>query len=240
MLKRHGRGWLGGAIVALLAASLPLAADPINVTGQTTASLNTDDALFFTLASYNFAYDARLFGLPVLATGMSFSFVTSSPPPSGMWDALLETPGGSVIAVFPGSLEFVATGSYHSGSYTGPVGVIQGSLALSSAESQEVGDSPVVLVLQNLGSAVTIGLPPYDIQHDLTVTLSGNGLSVGAVVGAVGLADPPGPDVPEPGSGWLFAGGAVLCWAAARRRLSRARAVEIARLPPSSRPPATV
>jgi len=46
--------WRRGAI-ALLAASLPLAASPIDVTGQTTASLNTDDALFFTLATYGCA-----------------------------------------------------------------------------------------------------------------------------------------------------------------------------------------
>lgn len=118
------------------------------------------------------------------------------------------------------------------------MGVIGGSLALSSAESQEVGDSPVVLVLQNLGSTVTIGLPPYDIQHDLTVTLSGNGLSVGAVVDGVTLADPPDPGIPEPGSGWLLAAGVALCWAAARRRVLSCARAESAVCPLlSSRPP---
>jgi hypothetical protein len=208
-------GWQGGVAFVLLAAGLPLAASPINVTNQTTASLNTDDALFFTLATYGFAEDAAEFGLSALPSVVSFGFVTGSPGPSGYWDALLETPGGSVIATFPDFLEF-QTAQYQSVDYTGPVGEIEGSITLSSAESQQVGDSPVVLVLQNLGSTATVGLPPYSIAHDLTVTLSGDGLSTGAIVTEVTLADPPGPGVPEPGSGWLFAAGAALCCAGAR------------------------
>jgi hypothetical protein len=214
-------GWQAGAVVALLAASLPLAAGPLNVTSQTTASLNTNDALFFTLATYNFAQDAATFGLPTLPTVVSFSFVTSSPGPSGYWDALLETSSGSVIATFPDFMEY-ETALYQSGSYTGTVGEIEGSLTLSSAQSQAIGSSAVVLVLQNLGSTVTVGLPPYSIAHDLTATLSGNGLSVGGVVTQVNLDDPAPPGVPEPGPGWLLAG-AALCWTAAiaLRRLRR-------------------
>ncbi|MGO9230722.1 MAG: hypothetical protein ACLQKA_16145 [Bryobacteraceae bacterium] len=206
----------GVVVVLLLAAGLPLVASPIAVTNQTTASLHTDDALFFTLATYGFAEDAAEFGLPVLPTLVSFGFVTSSPGPSGYWDALLETPGGSVIATFPDLMEF-ETAQYQSAGYTGPVGVLEGSLTLSSAEAQQVGDSPVVLVLQNLGSTATVGLPPYSIAHDLTVTLSGSGLTTGAVVDGVTLADPAPPGVPEPGSGWLLAAGAALCCATARR-----------------------
>jgi len=203
----------------VLAASLPLAASPLNVTNQTTATLNTDDALFFTLATYNFAEDAAAFGLPTLPGVISFSFVTSSPAPAGYWDALLETPAGSVIATFPEYMEF-ETVQYQSSRYTGPVGEVAGSLTLSSAEAQQVNDSPVVLVLQNIGSTVTVGLPPYNIAHDLTATLSGHGLTTGAVVNGVTLADPPGPDAPEPGSVWLVAGGAALAWAA-RKRMRR-------------------
>jgi hypothetical protein len=206
-------GWHASAVIALLAAALPLAAGPLNVTTQTTASLNTNDALFFTLATYNFAQDAAAFGLPAAPTGVSFSFVTSSPGPSGYWDALLETSGGSEIAAFPDFMEY-ETALYQSGSFTGTVGEIEGSITLSSAESQQIGSSAVVLVLQNLGSTVTVGLPPYSIAHDLTATLSGSGLSVGGVVTQVILDDPAPPGVPEPGPGWLLAGAAA-CWAAA-------------------------
>lgn len=212
-LRNGVGGWKAGAVVALLAAGLPLAAGPLNVTTQTTASLNTNDALFFTLATYNFAQDAAAFGLPTAPTVVSFSFVTSAPGPSGYWDALLETTGGSVIAAFPDFMQY-ETAQYQSGSHAGTVGEIEGSLTLSSAESQEIGSSPVVLVLQNLGSTVTVGLPPYSIAHDLTATLSGHGLSVGGVVTQVNLDDPAPPGVPEPGSGWLLAG-AALCWAVA-------------------------
>ena len=71
-------------------------------------------------------------------------------------------------------------------------------------------------MLQNLGPPATVGLSSYTIAHDLTVSLSGGGLSTGAPAVEATLDDPPPPgDVPEPGSGWLLAGGAALCWAAA-------------------------
>jgi hypothetical protein len=213
-LRNAGLAWQVGLLAAVLAAGLPLAASPLNVTNQTTASLNTDDALFFTLATYGFAADASALGLPTLPSGVSFSFVTSSPAPGGPWDALLETPAGSVIATFPEFIEFEPA-EYQSADYSGPVGDLAASITLSPAQSQALfGNASIVLVLQNIGSAVTIGLPPYTIAHDLDATLSGDGLSTGAVVDGVTLADPPGPGVPEPGAGWLFAGGAALCWAA--------------------------
>jgi len=68
-----------------------------------------------------------------------------------------------------------------------------------------------VLVLQNLGPTATVGLSSYTIAHDLTVSLSGGGLSTGAPVVQVTLDDPPPPGVPEPASAWLLAGGAALC-----------------------------
>ncbi len=202
-------------VIALLAASLPLAADPINVTNQTTASLTTHDALFFTLATYGFAIDANEFGISPYPAVVSFSFVSSSPGPGGLFDAVLETPSGSVITAFPDFLEF-EPGEYQSASYSGPVGEIEASLALAPALSQQLfSGASAVLVLQNLGPTATTGLSSYTIAHDLTVSLSGGGLSTGAPVVQVTLDDPPLPGVPEPGSGWLLAGGAALCWAAA-------------------------
>ena len=137
---------------------------------------------------------------------------------------MLETPGGSVLATFPELLEFIP-GQYQGASYHGPVGVIEGSLTLSPALSQQLfSGASVVLVLQNLGPAASVGLSSYAIAHDLTVSLSGGGMSTGAPVVQATLDDPPPPTVPEPGSGCLLAGGVALCWAAsvamkrARRR----------------------
>ena len=174
----------GGAVIALLAASLPLAAGPINVTNQTTASLNADDALFFTLATYGFGIDANEFGISPYPAVVSFSFVSSPPGPGGLFDAVLETPGGSVIAPFPELLEFVP-GQYQGASYSGPVGEIEGSLKLSPALSQQLfSGASAVLVLQNLGPEASVGLSSYAIAHDLTVSLSGGGLSYRCARGA--------------------------------------------------------
>jgi len=217
---RSPRGWdsglLAGAVLTLLAASLPLTASPINVTSQTTASLNSDDALFFTLATYGFAVDAAAYGRSPYPAVVSFSFVTSSPGPGGFFDALLETPGGSVVAPFPGLLEF-APAQYQGAAYSGPVGEIEASLTLSPALSQSLfSGASAVLVLQNLGPTASVGLSSYTIPHDLTVSLSSGALTTGAPVVKAILDDPPPPgDLPEPGTGWLLAGGAALTWAAA-------------------------
>jgi hypothetical protein len=222
-LRQWGSGGRAWGLIALLAASLPLAANPINVTNQTTASLNTDDALFFTLATYGFAIDAAAFGLAPYPAVVSFSFVSSAPGPGGLFDAVLETPSGSVVAAFPDLLRFVPA-QYQGAYYSGPVGEIEASLTLSPALSQQLfSGASAVLVLQNLGPTASVGLSSYSIPHDLTVSLSGGGLSTGAPVVEATLDDPPAPPgVPEPGSGWLLAGGAALCWAAAAT-MKRAR-----------------
>ncbi len=214
--RNWGGGWRDGLVIALLAASLPLAASPINVTNQTTASLNPDDALFFTLATYGFAVNGAAFGISPYPALVSFSFVTSSPGPGGPFDAVLETPSGSVIAAFPGLLEF-APAQYQGAYYSGPAGEIEASLVLSPALSQQLfSGASAVLVLQNLGPTASVGLSSYTIPHDLTMSLSGGGLTTGAPVVEATLDDPPPPgSAPEPGSGRLLAGEAALCWATA-------------------------
>jgi hypothetical protein len=229
ILRNSVRGWRSGGLIALLAASLPLAASPLNVTNQTTASLNTDDALFFTLSTYGFAADATAFGLSPYPTVVSFSFVTSSPPPGGTFDALLETPSGSVAAEFPDLLEFVPA-QFQGAYYSGTVGAVEASVTLSPTLSERLfSGASVLLVLQNLGPTASVGLSSYTIAQDLTVSLSGGGLSTGAPVVQALLADPPPPgEVPEPGSGWLLTFGAALSFAAAAamrraRRLKRSQ-----------------
>jgi hypothetical protein len=201
--------------IALLSTALPVSASPINVTNQATTSLNTDDALFFTLATYGFAVNAAAFGISPYPAVVSFGFVSGSPGPGGDFDAVLETPDGSVLAEFPDLLEF-APAQYQGANYSGTVGEIEATLTLSPALSRQLfSGASAVLVLQNLGPAATVGLSSYTIPHDLTVSLSGGGLTTGALVVEATLDDPPPPGgAPEPGSGWLLAGGAALCWAA--------------------------
>jgi len=222
-LRNWGAGWPRFGALALLTVSWPLVASPINVTNQTAVSLSTDDALFFTLATYGFAVDAKAFGFSPYPAVVSFEFVTGVTDSGGPFDALLETPSGSVIAAFPGFLEFLPAqfqGAYHSG----PVDDIEATLALSPALSQQLfSGASAVLVLQNLGPAASLGLSSYTIPQDLTVSLSEGGLTTGAIAVEATLDDPPPPGgVPEPGSGWLLAGGAALCWLAAVARLARA------------------
>jgi len=205
-------GWLIKAVGLLLAASVPLAADPINVTNQTSASLATDDALFFTLATSGFAVDAKAFGLSPYPSVVSFSFVTSTPAPSSLFDAVLETPSGSVSALFPDLLEFIPA-QYQGTYYSGPVGEIEGSLTLSAALSQQLfSGGSAMLVLQNLGPEATVGLSSYTIPHDLMVSLSSGGMTVGAPVVQAFVDDPPPPpsETPEPGTRCLMAVAALM------------------------------
>jgi hypothetical protein len=216
ILPHGSRGRQLCVVLALLAAvSFPMAASPLNVTQQTTATLNTNDALFFTLATYSFAVNAAKLGLPTLPSAVSFSFVTNSPGPSGDWDVLLETPDGTVVATFPALMKFVTAEYAIDGNPSVSVGYIGGSISLTSAQSQALfGNAAIVLVLQNLGSTSTVGLSSYSIAHDLTANVFGSGLSTGGVVTKVTLDDPAPPGVPEPRSAWLLVA-AALCMAGA-------------------------
>jgi len=198
-------------------AGLPLAASSIDLNGQTTVWVDTGGALVFTLASYGFGAQAAANALSPYPTAVSFSFVSAFPGPRGPFDALLEAPGGSGIATYPELLEFVP-GQYQGAYYAGQVGVLEGSWALTPALSQKLfSGRSAVLVLRNLGPAAGLGLSSYTIAHDLTVSVFGGGLSTGAPVVQAMVEDPAPADAPEQGSGWLLAGGAVLCWAAAHR-----------------------
>ena len=216
-LRCNPDGWRrAGAVAGLLVATLPLAASPIDITRQTAASLHTGDALFFTIATYGFGAKAAMLGLSPYPSVVSFSFVSGFPAPDGLYEAVLETPGGGVIAAFPEMLEFVP-GEYQGAGYSGQVGVLEGSLTLPAGISRQLfSRSSAQLVLQNLGPPASLGLSSYTIAHDLTVSLWGGGLSAGAPVVEATVDAVPPPTVPEPGSGWLLAGVAALSWVAAQ------------------------
>ena len=213
--------WCG---LAVLLSALPLAAGTIeiDVSAQVSALLNTGDALWFTVPSWNFGINAAHYGLPEYPTSVGFVFVTASEDSLAQFEAVLVSGDGSVSVSFGAPLSFVPA-MFQGSAYSGAVSVLEGSLQISEMRSQQLfGSSPAVLILPNTGPALTVGLPPYTLQQDLNVSLGGSGLSVGARLGGVALmADPPDPpDVPEPGSGLLLLGGGALLWALSRLRRS--------------------
>jgi hypothetical protein len=213
--------------LAVILCALPLAAGIIetDVSAQVSASLNTGDALWFTVPSWNYGINATHYGLPEYPTSVGFVFVTASEDSLAQVEAVLVSGDGSVSVSFGAPLSFVPA-MFQGSSYSGAVSVLEGSLQISETLSQQLfGSSPAVLTLFNTGPAVTVGLSPYTVQQDLNVSLGGSGLSVGARLGGVALmADPPDPpdppDVPEPGSGLLLLGGGALLWALSRLRRS--------------------
>ena len=224
--------WCG---LAVILSALPLGAGTINVSAQVSALFDTGDELSFTVPSWNFGINAANFGLPEYPTSVEFLFVSDSVDLPAQVEAVLESGDGSVSVSFDAPLSF-ETGMSQGSGYSGAVSVLDGSLHLSEALSQQLfGSSAAVLMLLNTGPAVTVGLPPYTLQHDMNVSLGGGGLSVGAPPGRVSLVDPPlggvapmdppdppdPPGVPEPGPAVLLLGGGALLWALARLRQSQ-------------------
>ena len=213
--------WCG---LAVILSALPLAAGTIesDVSAQVSALLNTGDALWFTVPSWNFGIDAAHYGLPEYPTSVGFVFVTVAEDSLAQFEAVLVSGDGSVSVSFGAPLSFVPA-LFQGSPYSGAVSVLEGSLQISETSSQQLfGSSPAVLILLNTGPALTLGMPPHTLQQDLNVSLGGSGLGVGAPLGGVALmADPPDPpDVPEPGSGLLLLGGGALLWALSRLRRS--------------------
>ena len=213
--------WCG---LAVILSALPLAAGTIesDVSAQVSALLNTGDALWFTVPSWNFGINAAHYGLPEYPTSVGFVFVTVAEDSLAQVEAVLVSGDGSVSVSFGAPLSFVPT-LFQGSPYSGAVSVLEGSLQISETSSQQLfGSSPAVLILLNTGPALTLGMPPHTLQQDLNVSLGGSGLGVGAPLGGVALmADPPdAPDVPEPGSGLLLLGGGALLWALSRLRRS--------------------
>jgi hypothetical protein len=224
--------WYG---LAVILSVLPLGAGTIDVSTQFSALLNTGDQLSIAVPYWNFSIAAANFGLPVYPTQVGFTFVSVPQDSPGQFEAILQSGDGSVWVSFGEPLSFVP-GMFQGAGYRGAVSVLDGSLQLSEALSQQLfGSSAAVLFLLNTGPAVTVGLPPYTLQRDINVSLGGGGLSVGARLGGVALVeapmggfammdslDAPEPsDVPEPGSGLLLLGGGALLWALARLHKSQ-------------------
>ena len=212
--------WYG---LAVILSVLPLGAGTIDVSTQASVFLGTGDALSFTVPSWNFGIDAAKFGLAEYPTQVGFMFASLPEGSPGQFEVVLESGDGSVSVSFGTPLSFTS-GIFQGTGYGGAVSVLDGSLQISEALSQQLfGSSAAVLMLLNTGPAVTVGLPPYGLQRDMNVSLGGGGLSVGARLGGVALMDSESDpaEAPESNSGVLLLGGGALLWALARLRRAK-------------------
>jgi len=172
--------------------------------------LGPGDELIFQIDTSGYFANALRYGAPLLPSHVDLTFV-SAPIADSSFSARLQSADGTVSVSFPALLSF-QPGYFQGSGYSGPASTIYGGLSLPAATSSALFRDPkLFLYLQNAGDAVEIGLPPYGLSQDLTLSLTGGGLSVGArVSGAPNFVS----QAPEPATNlMLLGGGAGLCLA---------------------------
>jgi hypothetical protein len=221
-----------GIYLALLAAPA-LLAGTIDVSSDTSATLETGDSLAFQVLSSSFSTDAQSFGLPIYPTAISFALTTAPLVGAGDFQATLQSADGSISVAWANPIAFTG-GSLQSFGYSGAVSTANGYLQLSPQLSVSLFSASPILTLTYTGPDVTLGLASYSLRQDMHVSLGGGPLTVGALQGSVTLETPESlvltplvldlsgprgpsfggfttdPAVPEPGSALLFVGGAAL------------------------------
>jgi hypothetical protein len=203
--------WRFGIILCLVA--IPTIASTIDVSTSATAVLHTGDSLSFAVAGWNFVSNAAGLGLPEYPTEVGFG-LASAPETAGQLSAVLQSHDGSLSMAFGPPLHFIP-GWFQGFWYQGAAGTVEGTISLTPSFSQELFAGPgAILTLTNTGPDMTIGLPPYTLQQDLNVSLSGGGLDLGAPQGRVSLNEAGGATaaVPEPASSALFGSAAALLY----------------------------
>lgn len=218
-------------ILALFCASLaPLHAGNIDVTADSQVTLQNSDSLTFGLGVWNYAsaasdaglaspYPAEIsFTLGAMPEGLPTSAIpgtSATYTPGMLFRATLESLDGSIsmplfdsnaaLLGLPDGDLVVTTGFRSGGSYTGPISVLNATVALSSAEAAELFSAAALqpwseafdIRLVNVGDDITFGYSGAAITSAVTASLSSAGgtLSVGAMPLQVELQD-----CPEPGT----------------------------------------
>jgi hypothetical protein len=223
-------------VVCLLTLAAHLAASTIDVSAQPSVTLRSGDTLNFLFSWSSYANFAAAAGLSPYPASVSFNFISMPVTAAGQFTADLQSTTGASSAAFPGTLAWT-NGYLSSSSYTGSVSALTGAVSLSPALSQSIFTGPQAeLVLTYTGADVSVGVQGRTIRQDLTVSLIGNGMSIGGMVYSAALDPPaafgPGPlissalpvSAPEPSAALLVAAGATLCALAGILRRFRARA----------------
>jgi hypothetical protein len=207
-----------------LAARLP--ANTIDVSLQPVQLLQSGDSLTFVFTDISYAQHAAAMGMAASPSQIFFSLISAPVGSTGQFTAGVESADGSASTIFPGPVGWTS-GAVELSGYDGAASVLMGSLTLSNTLSQQIfAGSEAELTLMYAGPDVTVGLPGYSLKNDVTITLAGGGLSVGAMDYGVTLTSDEGVIAPEPDPvAMLVIAGVLLCAASgALKRFGRLRA----------------
>jgi hypothetical protein len=199
-------------VIGLWALSPGLWATPIDVSLQPALLLQSGDSLTFLFSDSSYAQHASAMGLAASPSQIFFNLISVPVDSAGQFTAGVESADGSASALFPEPLGWTS-GTVQTSGYDGPASVLMGSLMLSSTLSQQLfAESTAELTLTYAGPDVTVSLPGYSLENDLTITLASASLSVGAMNYSVTLDSGGGVAAPEPDPVvMLVATGLLLC-----------------------------
>jgi hypothetical protein len=188
-------------------AVCPLAAGTImDVSTHASQQMNPGDTLYFLVSNLS---------LHTSVDTVEFQFVTLPIDPSAQVEAELTSRDGTVSIAFA-SLQ-IAGGTFTGSAYQGAISAISGNLQLPATVSQEIfQNTRATLVLHDLGPAVALGLPGYNLRQDLMMSLTSGTTSAGAFTSAALYEDPPPPPVGAPESDpavLVVAAGGMMCLA---------------------------
>lgn len=179
--------WRVAWCACLLAA--PLCAGTINVSADSSVSLEPGDTLTFNISAWSYLVQAAQYGAPADPTYVSFSLLTDPLLASLELAVSLQSYSGSASA--PVAAVNQSSGYFLGSLYQGPVSVEWGSTQLSPSLSSQLFSGPALIVsVEDLSGSATLDLAPYTVLQTLEVSLSGGGLTTGGYVAAATLETP--------------------------------------------------
>lgn len=199
-------------VLGALAAGMPAAT--VDVSLQTTQVLQSGDSLAFLFSDSSFARLASSIGSTPDPSQIFFNLCSAPVSPTGQFTVEVESLNDSASYASSAPVEW-SSGVANNSEYSGPVSVLTDSLTLSSTLSQKIfAGSYAELILTYTGPDVTVGLAGYALKNDLSISLAGGPISIGAMDYSVTLDDgsTSASAAPEPNSGaLLLAVGTLLC-----------------------------
>jgi hypothetical protein len=170
--------------VAALATTL--SASTIDVSSNSSQLLQNGDSLEFLFSAASYANYATQMGTSPYPDSIDFVFSSLPVNTAGEFTVEIASFSGAASVSFAAPLSWTVGYSQNS-QYTGATSAIVGLLDLSDLESQSLFSSPYAdLVLTYSGPTITVGNPGYTLPHDLTVSLLGDSMSIGAMVYTAG------------------------------------------------------